>query len=253
MTDRGSLALALLLSMAACRPFSDASEPAPVPAIARATEGARVAPTAAADAGLPALVSFARPSEETRWVLAIPHARRFRRLTLHGIGTVRLGWVREAEHVDETGTTLAPVRLVVERDGDAAAVAFGDLYGDLEPETLSFCARAGYRNSDGSRLETPRIQGFVSGASIGNTTGDQEVLVILAGVTLHVLERQTSDGMCAFPTRQGPMTVRLARAACASSYGSMAATELGVKSRASSPPQQRFVEKRPTRWSLVRI
>jgi len=170
--------------------------------------GARVEPIATPDAGRGAVVSFARPSTDARWVNAIPRARRFRRLTLDGAGPVRLGWIREAERVDESeGAARAPVRLVLERDDHAAVVGFGDLYGEMEPALLSFCARAGYRSSDGSRLEPPRIDGFVSTASIGNSTGDQEILVVLSGATLHVLDRQTSDGMCESERKQGPMTV----------------------------------------------
>ncbi len=203
------LLFGLLLSAGACRPTSVASEPAPAPAIAPpAAASARVESIEIPDAGLVPFVSFARPSKDARWVSAIPRARRFLHLTLDGDGAVRVGWIREAEHVDEShGVARAPVRLVLERDGNAATVGLGDLYGDLEPMTLSFCARAGYRSYDGSRLESPRLDGFVSGASVGNTTGAEEVLVVLAGVVLHVLDHQTSDGMCASETRQGPMTV----------------------------------------------
>jgi hypothetical protein len=86
-------------------------------------------------------------------------------------------------------------------------VGLGDLYGEMEPASISFCARAGYPSSDGSRLEPPRIDGFVSAASVGGASGDFEVLVVLSGTTLHVLDRQTSDGMCESETKQGPMTV----------------------------------------------
>jgi hypothetical protein len=47
----------------------------------------------------------------------------------------------------------------------------------------------------------------VSAASIGGASGDFEVLVVLSGTTLQVLDRQTSDGMCESETKQGPMTV----------------------------------------------
>jgi hypothetical protein len=141
-------------------------------------------------------------------VRAFPRARRFHRLTLEGAGAVRLGWVREAEKVDESATaTHAPVRLVLERDGHAVIVDLGELYGEMEPASISFCARAGYRSSDGSRLEPPRIDGLVSAASVGGASGDFEILVVLSGTTLHVLDRQTSDGMCESETKQGPMTV----------------------------------------------
>jgi hypothetical protein len=204
----GSLRLLLLLSMVACRPSGVASGPAPDPAIAPPATSARVDPIATPEAGAPAVVSFARPSRDARWVTAIPRARRFRRFTLDGAGAVRLGWIRESESVDEgAGATRAPVRLVLERDGHTVVVGLGDLFGEMEPASISFCARAGYRNSDGSRLEPPHIDGFVSGASVGGSSGDLEVLVVLSGAALLVLDRQTSDGMCESQMKQGPMTV----------------------------------------------
>ncbi len=208
LTHAGTLRLLLLLSMAACRPSSIPSDPAPAPAIAPPAASARIQPMATPDAGPPVVVSFARLSTDAPWVSTIPRARRFRRLTLAGAGAVRLGWIRESEHLDEgAGAARATVRLVLERDGHTAVVDFGDLYGEMDPMGLAFCARAGYRGADGSRLEPPRIDGLVSTASVGSTSGDVEVLVILSGAVLHVLDRQTSDGTCESETRQGPMTV----------------------------------------------
>ncbi|HTQ46355.1 MAG TPA: hypothetical protein VMI75_26545 [Polyangiaceae bacterium] len=208
MIRAGSSGLLLLLSMVACRPSGVAPEPAPDPGVAPAATSARVEPIATLDAGAPALVSFAHPPADARWVRAIRRARHFRHLTLDGAGAVRLAWVRDAEKVDEgEGAMRAPVRLVLERDGHVVFVGLGDLFGEMEPASISFCARAGYRSSDGSRLDPPRIDGFVSAASVGGSTGDAEFLVVLSGATLHVLDRQTSDGMCESEVNQGPMTV----------------------------------------------
>jgi len=198
----------LLLPLLGCRPSSLAAEPAPSPAIAPPAVSARVEAVATPEAGPPVVVSFPRPSTDARWAATVPRARRFRGLTLGGGGAIRIGWIRDAEHVVEgEGAARASVRLVLERDGHTATVGFGDLYGEIEPLGLSYCARAGYRGTEGSALQPPHLDGFVSEAGFGSSSGDEEILVLLDGSTLHVLDRQTSDGMCESGTKQGPLTV----------------------------------------------
>jgi hypothetical protein len=121
---------------------------------------------------------------------------------------VRLEWRREAPRPDPSSARpIGRVTLVLTRDGRSVGVDVGDSGGAIEPQGATLCDRLGYRLSNGARLEFAAVEGLVSALSVGDISGSDDLMVVLAAGVLYILHGHTSDGMCESETKQGPLTV----------------------------------------------
>jgi hypothetical protein len=167
------------------------------------------APAVTAESPTSTSATFAvKGAPEAGWIRAARSDRRFRRLALGGEGPVHLAWTVIGNDEDPSSArTITHLALVIARGGQTVRVEGLAGGGDVEPEAATLCDRFGYRLSNGAALQFPPVDGLVSTFSVGDMSGSDDWLVVLAGGALHVLHGQTSDGMCVSQVRQGPLTV----------------------------------------------
>jgi hypothetical protein len=171
------------------------------------------AASVATDAGSGAARVVHVEPTDAAWIARLPRGKPFRQVHLVGTTLVRVSWVQHEQRrlrdlpsdQDFPGNYASAIELVLSGEADTVRLDLGTHSGGIEALGVTACERRGYRVPPDSAWSFPHIPGLVSSFGVTIPQGGSDWMIVLAGDSLHVLARDTSDGTCESMIQQGPI------------------------------------------------
>ena len=140
-------------------------------------------------------------ASDASWARTFPAGKDLQHVELGAARSVLLAWHIGAPHPtimgDDEEYTLPMSR--IELRAGPVTVDLGEHAGTASSEQ-PYCLHLK------GRSPLPSVKSYVSGMSIGMSSGDTELMIVRDESTLHVLHRESSDGKCD-EAKQGPLDI----------------------------------------------